>query len=398
MTTTLRWTALGLSLCLLAAPARADVSALLRVARSAPSATGEEAFDAVEFRTLMTTVVALARTRVVLERALKSEGIADLALVKEQPDPTTWLWQHTAALNLPDNELLELQLDANGEEAEKLLDAVAAALLEQVNGPAVEQQSEVVVSLRKRLDEAVEKWKQKQDTYQRLARDVGALDRETATIRSKLLFDQLARHQREVVEAASQIQKLRLNLAENERALRAAREKAPSDDEIETALRQHPEASQTQMLRDHIALELAQIGKQGDAHTQLYRQTELQLQRAEDELRAARDKHREAALSKLRQEAVAPLEFNRQSLQASIDSYQQQVDQSKIEAEKLKQEINQLTHVSSDLEALAAEARREKAAVEELRQLVTAAEAQAVQPPRVTLLQAAAPVLSPAKD
>lgn len=163
-------------------PVRGEVSAWLRVARAAPDADSSCRFDADEFRSLKATAVELANAPPMLAAALRAEGVSDLPLIREQPDPAPWLASRLAARSLPDSELIVLRLDAEGEDAAKLLDAVVAALLAELNDPPAEPSTRFSAGLRSLLAAAESDLERQHAAYQQLASGMHALDRQTSGI------------------------------------------------------------------------------------------------------------------------------------------------------------------------------------------------------------------------
>jgi hypothetical protein len=130
-----------------------------------------------EFENVRLRLPALLRSRQVLEAALKQPGIADLAVVRENPDPVGWLAGNLRVSFGPGAEVMRVELDhaATGELA-PLLDAVLKSYLARANG----EEHSATLERYSRLETAARQYRANADQYQKrldtIARD-GESDR-----------------------------------------------------------------------------------------------------------------------------------------------------------------------------------------------------------------------------
>lgn len=372
-----RWfpaTALGLlagavaALCTwLFAPLNSKVEAVVRIERTPPAVMPamqmNAAKDPFEFDRFKNTQANLLVSQTVVSAALRRPGINQLGVVRAERDPMMWVVDEIKVYQPPQSEFMYISMSGN--EPEQLVQVVNALVNEYVdytNSQERLKRSGQVDKMRTEVQEKKKSLEQKNQQYNQLCKDLGALDKETAGIRSKLLFDQLAGHSRASLDATSNLLKLEAQLADNNRMMAMQQEKTLSEGDIDTYLRQHPEIGPKYMLRDQLMLQLSNLRAQlrEPEKNAVYRQTELQVQQAEDDLRMAKDQNKAVIEERIKSGSLAPLDFNRQSLEASIESYRKTLEQSSVEAEKLRQEINKITDKSADLESLKNEVEQEK--------------------------------------
>lgn len=383
------------------APLNSKVEAVVQIMRTPPTvmpgSVANLSKDPQEFDRFKNTQANVIVSHDVVQAALRRPGITQLGVVRAETDPTAWMVDEVKVFQPPQSEYMYVSMSGDRpEELVKVVNALVAEYVDYTNSKDRTRKGQQADKMRINVTKQKETLEQKNDQYTKLSKDLGALDKETAGIRSKLLFDQLAGHQRSVLEAASNLQKLHAQLADTDRMMAMQQQKALSEGDIDMALRQNPTIGPKMMFRDQLELELSSLAAQlkDPSNNAVYRQKQLQLQQAEDDLRMAKDQNKSVIEERIKGSTMAPLDFNKQSLEASIESYTKIAEESKIEAEKLKQQINQITDKSADLEGLKNEVEQEKATLNKMLAELSTLEVELDAPPRVSLVQEASAPLS----
>ena len=124
-------------------PSRYTAHALLHVHPSTPRVLFETADTKNNFGSYQKTQIALIKSRFVLNAALRQPKVANLALLKEEPDPVEWLAKHLEADYKASPEVLTIKLKGDDpDELVALVNAVTNAYLQEiVNKGQVEQQA-----------------------------------------------------------------------------------------------------------------------------------------------------------------------------------------------------------------------------------------------------------------
>jgi hypothetical protein len=118
--------ALGVAIWIGPRTHRVEVAAYLRV-RSAPTASPltRPDYDAIEIQKYRATQVELLRSGNVLRMSLRHKGIAQLSIVRDQPDQVAWLKSNLRIDYPNDSEILRVRLASwQPDEAVKVVNAV----------------------------------------------------------------------------------------------------------------------------------------------------------------------------------------------------------------------------------------------------------------------------------
>jgi polysaccharide biosynthesis transport protein len=184
------------------------------------------------------TLLALAKTRLVLQAVVTQPHVAQLASIRAQLDPVSWLGSQID-VTVISPELISLTMTGtNPRELEQIVDAVALAYEKQIG---LTEQS-VRKSQVDKLDKMIEKLQffveQKKEKYRELVRSIGAADSGQRILKGQ--FDQML---------VDTLQKLRveqeIKLGRLEMTLKQAKERKGSPRisalEIDKALKEEPE-------------------------------------------------------------------------------------------------------------------------------------------------------------
>jgi capsular exopolysaccharide synthesis family protein len=113
-------------------PGKASVASLLHVAASAPKIASDVG-DQADFRTYQSTQLALIKSRLVLNAALRSTKVASLEIVNLQPEPLEWLEKEVKVGFTQSPEILQISMTGDRtEELKTIVDAITDAYLEEI--------------------------------------------------------------------------------------------------------------------------------------------------------------------------------------------------------------------------------------------------------------------------
>jgi capsular exopolysaccharide synthesis family protein len=173
--------------------------------------TNEPRSDAGAFRQ---TQVALLRSRLVLNAALRQSKVAELPLIREQEDPVAWLEKELKANNGASPEILSVFLSGDQPQQLKVLvDAVIAAYMQEiVNKEQVKRQARLD-HLKIVAGQYDEQLRRKRRTMRELAENVGSSDKQAIALKQLFSVEQYHLTQKELLQVRSELRKLQTEAA-----------------------------------------------------------------------------------------------------------------------------------------------------------------------------------------
>ncbi|HMB02666.1 MAG TPA: division plane positioning ATPase MipZ [Isosphaeraceae bacterium] len=355
--------------------AKYRATTLLQVATMPPKFLLDTSEPRTDFRIYQATQLALIKSRLVLNAALRRPGVAELASIRKQDDPTEWLGRQIK-VELPSNSEL-LQLSISGEtpaDLAVLVNAVANAYMDEIvtkehNGrlSRFEKMKEFLEDYQKRLAS-------KREQRRKLAESVGTDNRQTLAMRQQFVFEQLAQERRELFQVQGELKKGRVRLGVLEAAAANRDEPVPAD-LVEQAFDSEPQiaraAQQVAATAAAIHRMRAAVRNASDPALQRLRKDLEANQGALDELRARlrpaierqileiRRSERMAKLTDLRTETTILGDYER-VLQEGVDrlnaeaqafnlktldlqAIQDEIEQGEVTAKRIAGEVEALT-------------------------------------------------------
>jgi succinoglycan biosynthesis transport protein ExoP len=346
-----------------------------------------------DFTTYQRTQAAAIKNRYVLNAALKREDVRNLASVRQQAEPITWLEDELKVEVQEGSEIVNVKM-IGSEPAElvTLINAVTQSYLQEVVNVDRKQRSDRLAELDDINTKLKDKLRIKRETLKKRAEEVGSSDssalnhkqltllttfgelkRQHAQIRFELMRAQgkLASHQargqnfdklvisdtsvKQILENDIVVQGHRKTLALAEEAL----------EKFFTAGARKDNSTVIQLKNRKESLE-QQIAK---------RQEELRPKVMEDLKAQAKDEYT-AELSRIHEETIMPLEAQEKALAAEVQS--------------LAAEADKIGSSSTELEMLRAELKQEESTLDRVGIELEALQVELRSPPRVSLYQEAA--------
>jgi len=172
--------------------------------------TNEMRSDATSFRQ---TQVALLKSRLVLNAALRQSKVAELSVVRARPDAIAWLEKELKVTPASSPEILGVWL--SGEQPQELVvlvNAIVAAYMQEiVNKDHVKRQSRLdhLKEIAAKYDENL---RRKRRTLRELAENVGSSDKQTLAMKQLFSVEQFHLTQKELLQVRSDLRKLQTEL------------------------------------------------------------------------------------------------------------------------------------------------------------------------------------------
>lgn len=187
---------------------------LLHIAADQPRVlfkTSEYRPDANAFRQ---TQLALVKSRLVLNAALRQPKVADLNTIRKQDDPISWLEKELKVSYASSPEILSVALSGDPpDELKIIVDAVVAAYLHEiVNKEQIKRQARLD-QLEKISTKYQESLRQKRQAIRRIADNVGTSDKQNLALKQLYTQEQYHLTQKELLQVRSKLRELETEIA-----------------------------------------------------------------------------------------------------------------------------------------------------------------------------------------
>ena len=229
------------------------------------------------------TQLALLKSRLVLNAALKQEGVAKLKVVAKQVDPVEWLEKELQVDFANGSEILRIGM--SGEEAAEpmmLANAVVQAYLDEVVNVEAKQRRDRYDLLKETWNRYQENLREKRKELRRLTELAGSDDKKTLANLQQLELERLGRAEQELAKVQSELRNLRVEseVLGREEALNT------------TSSAVTPEMIEAEMSGDRSIEQLAErVAKAQRAFDQVFRlvrnESDPAFKRAREDLKAA---------------------------------------------------------------------------------------------------------------
>ena len=372
-------------------PLKRVVRTTLHVASQQPTISPlAPAEGRLDFATYQRTQIALVKSRLVLNAAMRDPKVAGLALLREQANPTQWLETQLKVDYTIAPEILCISLiGEQSDELAILVEAVRDAYLREI----VERQQHEQNTRLERLKEfyaAKEKIvSRRRQTLRGLAQAIGSNDAFTLARMQQYLLDRLGTAEKELMQLRSELRK-----AQVEDSVQASREKAAKTSPVpagavEELVAKDPVFIQYQLdvaRREEELEKVKRLAVAGDADPNVQRATAA-LKTAREVLASRREKLRPEITRQLREKAGHDLETSaalRRERVAVLKVLEQELNK---EVKGLETEVSRVKKGAVEVEAVRAELAEEEDLLRRLRSQVQALTMELQAPSRVTILE-----------
>jgi len=178
-----------------------------------------------EYGAYQRTQLALLKSRLVLNAALKQEGIAKLKVIAKQVDPIEWLEKELQVDFANGSEILRISMSGNeAAEVMALVNAVTQAYRDEVVDVEAKTRRDRYEMLKETWSRYQENLREKRKELKRLTEVAGSDDKRTLADLNRLEIDRLGRAETELARVESELRSLRveLQILQEEQAMNAA--------------------------------------------------------------------------------------------------------------------------------------------------------------------------------
>lgn len=188
-------------------PPKHTTSALIYVAAIRPKEIFDTRESSVAYQTYQETQVILAKSRVVIEAALKKPGVSELASVRKQLDPPAWLGGQIKVEIPRGSEILKISMTGAypANDLEMLVNAVTDSYLEEIVEQEKRERLARLERLRSLFNELQSDLKAKRQKYKDLAESMGASTNQNAALKQKMLVEHVGHARQELLRLSSEI-------------------------------------------------------------------------------------------------------------------------------------------------------------------------------------------------
>lgn len=228
-----------LGLLLFFFPSNFEAESLIQVRRDKHHVIAQkgERNDIRDYETFKKTQAALMKSTFVINAALRTPGVSQLPVLKNEEDPAEWLAENLGVANPQDSEILAVTLKGENQDSiETIVKAVVDSYYQEIVLSEREADLDRLEILKRTSRKQSLDMKEKQELIGNLAREVGAQDSEEAEMRQKVEFDALMRTRSRRDEMRDQLRQVETDLLVLSRRSETAY--TPTDNEIEDYLDQ----------------------------------------------------------------------------------------------------------------------------------------------------------------
>jgi polysaccharide biosynthesis transport protein len=191
--------------------AKYTARAMFHVSSTPPIFIKKPSVPESDFPAYRQTQLVLLKSRLVLNAALKQEGVAKLKVVAKQVDPVDWLEKELQVDFANGSEILRIGM--SGEEAAEpmmLANAVVQAYLDQVVNVESKQRRDRYDLLKETWNRYQENLREKRKELRRLTELAGSDDKKTLANLQQLELERLGRAEQELAKVQSELRSLRV--------------------------------------------------------------------------------------------------------------------------------------------------------------------------------------------
>jgi hypothetical protein len=258
--------------------------ALFEVSRTPPGLTDTESEPDSEaaWQALCKTQLAKLRSYYVLQAAVRESEIASLPLLREHPDPVSWLANSLEVRFHPGSELMYVRLygkPGQEEQLKKIVNEVAKAYEEEVLYARTQDRLGKRDLLAQTLNKLRNELTDKTEVYNQLAHEAGASDTESGRIAQELDMRRLDRIENEIMRLEN------ANLEEQTRDSKASNAKF-YELRLEQLNKQQAEIEQRILERSRSSADLTGRRRELDQMQRVYDELSIKLNFLDVELNA----------------------------------------------------------------------------------------------------------------
>jgi capsular exopolysaccharide synthesis family protein len=341
--------------------------------------------------------LALIKSRVVLNAALKRPGVAELAMLRDKSDPAAWLEKQLRADFSVAPEVLRLSLAGEDPvEIAVLLGAVRDAYLDEIVEKERRPQVERLERLKKVYEEYTAVLADRRQAARELAEGLGASDPAALGLKQQFALERLGELQKELKQIQGELRQARLDLAGSQGKESAAGDDAAVEELVQKdsgVVRLADEAAKAEQAADEF-LRAARRGEEEPEAKALLSRRDA----ARQALAERRQAVRPAAVAQVREKVRAEARVRQAEVQARVKFLEGQETLTRGQVEQTTAGIAALNKGSLRLAELRAETAGAEDVTKKVEAQIEAAKVDLLTPPRVTALEDPVDVGAEGKD
>jgi capsular exopolysaccharide synthesis family protein len=345
-----------------------------------------------EFLTYQRTQVAWIKNYFVLGAALQREEVKNLQMVREQPEPLTWLAEELKVDFQEGSEIVTVSImGKDPAEAVTLVKAVTQTYLEKIVNMERESRRARLAELNDIYEKSVEKLRAQRNSHRKLADTLGTSDSQALTQKQVNLLALYGEKQRQHGQVETELMKARARLESF-----TAREKAVTEPTLSSTMLN--EALEADLIGKQLLARLSQLQElvAEYQHSALrddepsLKRAKLLLEETKQRLETRRTELRPDVLERLKQKTRDDGQVSLAQLQTEVAALNEQEKKVRAEVESLEKETDKVGTSSTELEMLRTEIQREDKVANRVGDELQVLKIELRSPPRVTLNQEAA--------
>ncbi len=374
-------------------PQKFTASALLRIAANPEPILFNNAFQSASYEIYRSTQQQYLTSRYVLLAALRQPQVAELATVREEPDPVAWI-QRGVRVRFPGNsELMEVSFTAQRpEEAAAVVNAVVDAYLQEVVSVELADRRQRLDDLDQLYSEKEAELRKRRNDLMQLAEQLQTSDAESLSLRERSALQRFSAFRQELANIQMSILRAQAEMKIREAWANEALQIPVSEQDLELFARNDPTYARLQNQIEAIHMRLNELGR--TARPEIAQQFAVRYQQELTKATESLEKRRTELLEELRRRRRQAVEDELAEHKFRLSVLMQQQQELEKEVEAARQEAEKFGGRSLDVEMMWAETRILENLVQRIGDERQKLAIELRSRPRVTLLQRAfAPVL-----
>jgi capsular exopolysaccharide synthesis family protein len=218
-----------------------QAQSLIHVEAQPPAVVFHRGESRSDFQSYQRTQIALAKSRLVLNAALRDPEVAALPLIRDPIDPIGWLQKELVVDFSTAPEILRIGLHGRQpEQMKQIVARVTRAYLDEIVKREEARRRDRMQKLKDLNDRYQETLRSKRRTLRELVENVGSGDPATLALKQRFAQEQLAMTEKELLQVDSERRKLQTDLAVQQDRQPAIDELKLSDGELDELARRDP--------------------------------------------------------------------------------------------------------------------------------------------------------------
>jgi capsular exopolysaccharide synthesis family protein len=373
-------------------PTRHTARSLLRVDSTRPSILFSNPDDRNNFLNYQRAQLALLKSRMVLNAALRDPKVADLRVVKGQADPVAWLEKEVKADYKLAPEVMQITLAGTTPDGlAAVVNAVRDAYIREIVDKEQTDRQAKLETLKKLYTTYEEQLRDKRRTLRELAESVGTRDAQTLAHKQRFAQERLALSQKELLQLQSDIRKGRVEAASFPARQAAVGQVEVPEALIEEQLQKDPVVTQqmAEIARLEAAYENAKQSFVAGENEPLLRRYRTPIEAARKAIAARTSQVRPALVAQLREKARHDLAVAGAQLKSKLAHLLELEKELAADLKRMESETHTLNKGSIDLESLREEIAHAESVAKQAGAQIETIKVEQQAPARVSVLEEA---------